>query len=86
MRAERRRRGRYNRWMAAVPNALVTGLVGWLSGLRYPALFVIVAALFLVDLIAPDVIPFLDEIVLGLTAALLAGWKRRRTERGTRER
>ena len=70
--------------MAVVPNAFVTGLVGWLSGLRYPVLFMIVGALFVVDLVVPDLIPLLDEIVLALSAALLAGWKRRRSEE-TRE-
>ena len=65
--------------MAARPNALVLALVGYLSGLRYPVLFLIVLVLFVVDLFVPDLIPFLDEIVLGLSAATLAGWKKRRT-------
>jgi len=71
--------------MAPAPNLLIRGLIGWLAGLRFPVLFILVAALFLVDLVAPDVIPFLDEILLGLAAALLAGWKRRRGRSANRE-
>jgi len=64
--------------MATGPNPLVAPLVGWLAGLRFPVLFVIAATLFAVDLIVPDLIPFLDELMLGLSAALLASWRRRR--------
>ena len=40
--------------------------------LRYPTLFWIAAALFAVDLVIPDAIPFADEILLGLGTLLLA--------------
>jgi hypothetical protein len=38
-------------------------------------------AIFLADLVVPDFIPFVDEILLGLFAALLAMIKKKR--RGT---
>jgi hypothetical protein len=44
--------------------------------LRYPTLFWITAALFALDLAIPDVIPFADEILLGLGTLLLARLKR----------
>jgi hypothetical protein len=47
------------------------------SRLRYPTLFKIVAALFLVDLVVPDVIPFYDEILLALGTLLLGSLRRR---------
>jgi hypothetical protein len=59
-----------------------SALIGWvvarLAPLRFPVLFVISAALFLVDLAVPDMIPFADEVLLGLATALLASWRKRR--------
>jgi hypothetical protein len=48
------------------------------AGLRYPTLFKLVAALFVVDLIVPDMVPFMDEIMLALGTLLLAGLRKRR--------
>lgn len=48
------------------------------SGLKYPYLFLLVAVVFLLDLIVPDAIPFVDEILLGLVAVLLGTWKERK--------
>ena len=45
------------------------------AGLRYPTLFKIVAALFLVDLVVPDVVPFYDEILLALATLLLGSFR-----------
>ena len=47
------------------------------SRLRYPTLFKVVAGVFLLDLIVPDLIPFVDEILLALGTLLLAGLRRR---------
>jgi hypothetical protein len=47
------------------------------SGLRYPTLFWIVAALFVVDFFVPDFIPFADEIMLALGTLLLGALRRR---------
>ena len=57
---------------------LLLPLMNWARKLRYPALFKITAALFLVTLVIPDPIPFVDEILLGLGALLLANWKNRK--------
>jgi Family of unknown function (DUF6116) len=48
------------------------------AGLRFPTLFAVAAALFLLDLLIPDFIPFADELLLGLLTLMLASWKRRR--------
>lgn len=45
--------------------------------LRYPQLFVFVLALFLIDLVIPDAIPFADEILFGLLTVLLGSLGRR---------
>jgi hypothetical protein len=48
------------------------------AGLRYPTLFKVVAALFVLDFLVPDMIPFYDEIVLALGTLLLGSLKARR--------
>ncbi len=58
---------------------LLAPLLNWAKKLRYPTLFKLVAALFLVDLVVPDFIPFADEILLGLGTLLLANWKNRKS-------
>jgi hypothetical protein len=51
-------------------------LLTWLSRLRYPKLFVVIAGLFLVDLAIPNFIPW-DDLLLGLGTLMLARWKDR---------
>lgn len=46
--------------------------------LRYPWLLAITVVLFGLDLVVPDVIPFVDEILLGLGAVILARLRVRR--------
>lgn len=57
--------------------ALRDRLVRFAAGLRFPRLLALTAALFVLDLIIPDVIPFVDEILLGLMSLLLASLKNR---------
>lgn len=47
------------------------------SRLRYPQLFMVVASIFVVDLMVPDVIPFADEILLGLLTFLIGSLRDR---------
>ncbi len=49
----------------------------WAQKLRHPTLFKITAALFLFDLVIPDLVPFADEILLGLVTMVFANWKSR---------
>ncbi len=44
----------------------------FLSQLRFPYLFVLTAGVFFLDLLVPDLVPFADEILLGLGTLLLA--------------
>ena len=54
------------------------GLIrGFLSGLRFPQLFLVLAGLFLVDLVTPDPIVLVDEAMLGVLAVMLGMWRRR---------
>ena len=65
--------------MRAMPNPLVAPLLRRVGRLSYPRLFLLTAALFLVELVVPDFVPFADELLLGLGTLLLANWKRRRS-------
>jgi len=47
------------------------------SRLKFPQLFALLLALFVFDLVVPDFIPFVDEILLGLGAALFGMWRER---------
>jgi hypothetical protein len=61
-----------------MPNLLVAPLLRWFGKLSYPRLFAATAALFALDLVVPDVVPFADELLLGLATLLLANWKKRK--------
>ncbi len=57
---------------------LIAPLVAFLARLRFPVLFVVTGILFVLDFFIPDLLPFADEILLGLGAALFGSWKKRR--------
>lgn len=63
-----------------MPSPLTNPLFRFAEKLRFPQLFVLTAGLFLLDLIVPDLIPFADEVLLGLLTLLFASWRRKRTE------
>jgi hypothetical protein len=46
--------------------------------LRFPGLFAILATVTVLDILIPDFIPFIDEIILALLTMLFALWKDRR--------
>ena len=60
---------------------IIAPLIAYLTRLRFPALFAVTAVLFILDFFIPDAIPFVDEILLGLGAALLGSWKKRKEPR-----
>ena len=57
-------------------------LTAFAARLRFPQLFALTAALFVLDLIIPDLFPFVDEILLGLATLLLANWRKQGEEPG----
>lgn len=64
--------------MGNKPKRMIEGrLMQYASRLRFPKLLVLAAVVFVADLIFPDVIPFADEILLGLITLLLALLKKR---------
>ena len=59
-----------------VRDASQTLLSRFFSRLKFPQLFGIAAALFLIDLVWFDPIPLVDEIMLGLLTLMLARLKK----------
>jgi hypothetical protein len=55
---------------------IIALILRYLGGLRFPYLLVVTASLFFLDLLIPDVIPFADEILLGLVTLVLARLKK----------
>ena len=55
-------------------------LTSYVSNLRFPKLLALTALIFAADLIVPDAIPFVDEMLLGLVTALLATMKMRKAK------
>jgi hypothetical protein len=62
--------------MALPRNPVVKLVTRFAAKLRFPTLFVITAGLFLLDLAIPDMIPFTDELLLGLGTLLLGSLRR----------
>lgn len=49
-----------------------TRLHAWAQQLRFPRLLLLTAVVFGMNVAIPDVIPFVDEILLGLATLILA--------------
>jgi hypothetical protein len=47
------------------------------SRLKFPQAFGLLVALFFVDLLIPDLIPFVDEVLLGLATVVFGLWRER---------
>lgn len=45
--------------------------------LRFPTLFVLTLGLFVLNVLIPDPLPFIDEIGLALGSLLFAAWRRK---------
>jgi hypothetical protein len=48
--------------------------------MRFPGLFALFAILTAVDLVIPDVVPFVDELGLAVLTALFWSWRDRRAD------
>jgi len=62
------------------PNSMIEMFLKNANQLRFRNLFFMVIGLFFLDLLIPDFIPFIDEIILGLLAIILANWKKERNQ------
>ena len=50
---------------------------GFLSRLKFPQLFLVLAALFAIDMLTPDPILLLDEAIIGVLAVMFGLWRNR---------
>ncbi len=66
--------------MTDQPQGLVERLQRFAGQLKSSTLLLLVTSLFVLDLVIPDPLPFVDEIVLGLMTILIARWQSRRAE------
>lgn len=65
--------------MTSPTRSPVTALIGrLLPRLRYPYLFLILGGLFLVDLVIPDPVPLVDELLLAILTFIAATFTTRR--------
>jgi hypothetical protein len=62
-------------------NPLTRPIFAFAGRLRFPTLFLVTAGLFILDVLIPDMIPFVDELLLGLGALVLSAWKTKRDAR-----
>jgi hypothetical protein len=57
---------------------IIQKLLGGMN-LRFPGLFALLATVFVLDVLIPDFIPFVDEIILAILTMIFGLWKERRT-------
>ncbi len=63
--------------MAASPRLTLPALIARFAGrLRFPQLFLFTGGLFLLDVLIPDLIPFADEVLLGLITLLFGMFRK----------
>ena len=62
----------------AMATPLLAPVLRFLGRLSYPRLFALTATLFAFNVVIPDLVPFVDELLLGLGTLLLANWKKRK--------
>jgi hypothetical protein len=61
--------------MAIPKTPLIAGLLRFAGRLKFKQLFFITGGLFVLDLLVPDFVPLIDELILGLLTLLFAAWK-----------
>jgi hypothetical protein len=61
-----------------MPNPATGPLMGFASRLKFPTLFFITLGLWALNMVIPDPVPLIDELVLGLLTLMLATWKNRK--------
>ncbi len=66
--------------MTDSPQSLTERLQRFAGQLKSSTLLLLVTSLFVLDLVIPDPLPFIDEIMLGIMAVLIARWQSRRKE------
>jgi hypothetical protein len=66
--------------MATPPMSLPRPLRRYAEKLSFPRLFLLSSGLFLLTLVIPDPLPFVDEILLGLLTLMVGSVRRRKPD------
>jgi len=66
--------------VVAKPSPVAALINRLIPGIRFPWLFAILAGLLAIDLVIPDPIPFIDEVILALLTVLAASWRGSRSD------
>lgn len=61
-------------------NPLLAPALLWLGRLKHPQLFVVTGILFVANVLIPDVLPFVDELLLAALTLWLGSRKRGRAK------
>ncbi|PVV07571.1 MAG: hypothetical protein B6D77_13445 [gamma proteobacterium symbiont of Ctena orbiculata] len=67
--------------MTQIP--IIAALLKYADRLKFRELFPLTASLFALDLLIPDLIPFVDELLLGLLTLLFGSWRKTKPEEPT---
>ena len=70
--------------MAVSRAPIIAAILRYAAGLRFRQLFLITGPVFLLDLLVPDLVPFADEMLLGLLTLLFGMWRKRGTDEAER--
>ena len=58
------------------PTSLIELFLAYVNQLKFKNMFLLILSLFVIDLLVPDIIPMIDEIILGLLTIILANLKK----------
>ncbi len=59
---------------------IVSLVLAFANQLKFKNLFLLIISLLIADLLIPDMVPFIDEIILGLLAIILGNWKKEKEQ------
>ncbi len=62
------------------PTSIMGIFLAYANRLKFRNLFFLISALFIIDLLVPDMVPMIDEIILGLLAIILSNWKKNKAQ------
>lgn len=65
-------------WLVKI---LPGALLRYAQRLRFPHLFLLFLGLLLVNLLVPDPVPFIDELILAVATLLFSAWKQRKEQK-----
>jgi hypothetical protein len=59
---------------------VIAAVLRYAARLRFRQLFLITGTVLVLDLLVPDLVPFVDEVLLGLLTLLFGTWRKGRND------